>query len=202
MATITVNGLALQVESSGDGEPVVLVHGSWGDLHSWDALVLPDTLRVIRYSTARAQRERVPVGPGQIADDVADLAALVEMAGPAHVVGNSLGAELALRLAVDVPSSCGRSRCMSLGSGASRPTIPPCWPSGLSFEPVVERLGAGDLEGGTRLFADAILGPDVELPEALEAGDARERARRSWTRSARPTTAPSTRRVCRRCRRC
>ena len=33
------------VEDSGQGEPVVFVHGSWGDLHSWDALVaeLPGT---------------------------------------------------------------------------------------------------------------------------------------------------------------
>ena len=31
-----VNGLKLFYELVGDGDPVVLVHGSWGDHHVWD----------------------------------------------------------------------------------------------------------------------------------------------------------------------
>ncbi len=36
----TVNGVELFIESSDDsGPPLVLVHGSWGDHHNWDAAV-------------------------------------------------------------------------------------------------------------------------------------------------------------------
>ena len=59
---------------------------------------------------------------------------------------------------------------MSLGSGASQPDDPAVLAIRAELRPVVERLSAGDVEGGTRLFADAILGPGVgrELPEALK----------------------------------
>jgi pimeloyl-ACP methyl ester carboxylesterase len=33
-----VNGVELYYELSGSGEPLVLVHGSWGDHHNWDAV--------------------------------------------------------------------------------------------------------------------------------------------------------------------
>jgi pimeloyl-ACP methyl ester carboxylesterase len=40
----------LFIESSGSGPPVVLVHGSWGDHHNWDAAV-PLLARTFRMTT-------------------------------------------------------------------------------------------------------------------------------------------------------
>ncbi|TMK54544.1 MAG: alpha/beta fold hydrolase, partial [Actinobacteria bacterium] len=51
MAIARVNGIELYYEVSGSGEPLVLVHGSWGDHHNWDPVVVPlaESFRVVTY---------------------------------------------------------------------------------------------------------------------------------------------------------
>ncbi|HET8757989.1 MAG TPA: alpha/beta hydrolase [Solirubrobacteraceae bacterium] len=167
----TVNGLRLDVECSGDGEPVVLVHGSWSDLRAWDALAFPDTLRVIRYSRRGHSASECPPGQGTIADDVADLAALVQTVGPAHLVGNSLGAEIALRLAVDRPELVRSLALHEPGFWSLAPDDPAVIAMRARLAPAVERLAAGGREAGTRAFADALFGPgawDGAMPDALK----------------------------------
>jgi pimeloyl-ACP methyl ester carboxylesterase len=40
MSRVTVNGVQIYYELTGRGEtPLVLVHGSWGSHHTWDAFV-------------------------------------------------------------------------------------------------------------------------------------------------------------------
>jgi pimeloyl-ACP methyl ester carboxylesterase len=106
MPTSTINGVQLYWELSGGGEPVVLVHGSWGDHLNWARVVpgLSNTLRIATYDRRGHSLSERP-GSGSIADDVADLAGLIEhlFDGPAHVVGNSFGAAIALRLAAQRP---------------------------------------------------------------------------------------------------
>ena len=103
-----INGLHLYSEYRGDhGAPVVLVHGSWGDHHNWDAVVpgLSSTFRVVTYDRrGHSQSERV-TSQGSVEEDVADLAALIEAhrLAPAHVVGNSFGAIIVLKLAAARP---------------------------------------------------------------------------------------------------
>ena len=102
-----VNGVRIAYRDVGNGEPLVLVHGSWGSLHNWDAVVarLAEHYRVISYDRrGHSESERV-AGQGTFAEDVADLAALVEAldAAPAWVVGNSVGAIITLRLAAARP---------------------------------------------------------------------------------------------------
>src|SRR5262245_5439175 len=102
------NGVHLYSELQGDrGAPLVLVHGSWGDHHNWDAVVpaLARTFRVLSYDRrGHSQSERVAT-PGTIEEDVADLAALIgtNHLAPAHVVGSSFGAIVTLRLAAARP---------------------------------------------------------------------------------------------------
>ncbi len=102
-----LNGVDLYIESRGDaGPPVVLVHGSRGDHHTWDA-VLPLLARRCRV-TAYDRR-----GHGQsdqsnvhgMREDAADLAALIEQLAivPAHVVGNGVGATVVLLLVMERP---------------------------------------------------------------------------------------------------
>lgn len=103
-----INGLHLYSESLGDrGAAVVLVHGSWGDHHNWDAVApgLASTFRVLTYDRrGHSQSERV-AAQGSVEDDVADLAALIATnhLGPTHVVGNSFGAIVILKLATARP---------------------------------------------------------------------------------------------------
>ena len=108
MPIATANGTDLFYEVSGtSGDPVVLVHGSWVDHHDWDAvaLLLARSHRVLAYDRRGHSRSPRPATQGSVREDADDLAALLERVGlaPAHVVANSFGGIVALRLAVTRP---------------------------------------------------------------------------------------------------
>jgi pimeloyl-ACP methyl ester carboxylesterase len=104
MAEIEVNGVRLRYELTGQGDGVVLVHGSWDDRHGFDA-VAPDLAERFRVLAYDRRGHSDGEGGGTLDDDVADLAALIEglVLGPAHVVGHSRGGAVALRLAIARP---------------------------------------------------------------------------------------------------
>ncbi len=87
---------------SGAGEPIVLVHGSWGDHRDWDVVApaLAERHTVVVYDR-RGHGRSVAERPATVHDHVADLAALVEALGrgPVHLVAHSYGASIALRAA-------------------------------------------------------------------------------------------------------
>ncbi len=104
-------------------------------------------------------------------DDVVDLATLLTHLdlAPAHLVGNSYGAMIALRMAVDYPGLC-RTVC------AHEPPFLHLNETVMGDEHVaeferlqrvvVEQLVAGDVEQGTRSFVNAAVRPSVwdEMP--------------------------------------
>lgn len=51
MSEIEVNGVRLRYELTGQGDELVLVHGSWDDRHGWNAVtpLLADRFRVLAY---------------------------------------------------------------------------------------------------------------------------------------------------------
>jgi pimeloyl-ACP methyl ester carboxylesterase len=163
MSAARVNGVELYYELSGSGEPLVLVHGSWGDHHNWDAVAsaLAESFRLLAYDRRGHSASERPVGQGSVFDDADDLAGLIDELGfgPAHVAGNSFGAAIALRAAARRPEVF-RSLIVH---------EPPLFPllAGTEFEPalaeVQRRIGAvvgllegGDNEGAARLFAETI----------------------------------------------
>ena len=108
MATSRINGIHTYWEINGIlGDPMVLVHGSWGDHRNWASVVpaLSRSFRVLTYDRRGHSRSERPPGQGSVREDVADLAALLEglRHAPAHVVGNSFGASIVLRLAAERP---------------------------------------------------------------------------------------------------
>lgn len=177
MPTSAVNGVQLYWELSGDGEPAVLVHGSWGDHHNW-ALVVPTLakkLRVLTYDRRGHSRSERPPGQGSIHQDVADLAALIEhvFGGPAHVIGNSFGAAIALNLAVErrelIRSLVAHEPPLfGLLEGASE-VQPALAVVRERIAAVIPLLQSGDFAGAARQFVDTIaFGPGAweELPQA------------------------------------
>src|SRR5262249_18749417 len=108
MPSTSINGTRMFWEQRGEtGAPLVLVHGSWVDHRTWDAVVpgFARHFRVFTYdSRGHSQSERLPT-QGTIDEDVADLAAFIATNGlvPAHVVGNSFGAAITLKLAAAQP---------------------------------------------------------------------------------------------------
>ena len=164
--------LNLDLEDSGQGEPVVFVHGSWGDLHSWDALVaeLPGR-RLIRYSRRGHSGSECPPGQGLLEEDVGDLAAIVETVGAAHLVGNSLGAEIALRLAIARPELVRSLALHEPGFWSLAPDDPAVREILRGLEPVIVLIEAGAVEEGTREFAAWVFGPgawDTAVPDELK----------------------------------
>jgi pimeloyl-ACP methyl ester carboxylesterase len=108
MPTDKINDVNLYWELHGlEGEPLVLIHGSWGDHHNWDAVVddLSKTFRVLTYDRRGHSRSERLKQKGNAEEDVSDLVALVEylQLAPAHIVGNSFGAAIALKAAAQRP---------------------------------------------------------------------------------------------------
>lgn len=174
MPVARANGVELYYELSGFGEPLVLVHGSWGDHHNWDPVVGPlaESFRVLTYDRRGHSSSERPPGQGSVFEDADDLAGLIEELGlaPAHVVGNSFGAIVTLRAASRHPHIF---RSLTAHE-------PPLFPllAGTEFEPaleevqrrsgaVIELLEQADNEAAARLFVDTIaFGPqawDIQL---------------------------------------
>lgn len=67
MSAARINGVELCYELSGSGEPLVLVHGSWGDHHNWDPVVsgLAESFRVV--ADDRRGHSAASVRPGRAA---------------------------------------------------------------------------------------------------------------------------------------
>jgi pimeloyl-ACP methyl ester carboxylesterase len=102
-----INGLDFHVEESGSGEPLVLVHGSWGSTRRWDLIVddLADSFHVVAYDRRGYGHSDLGPVPRTRRDEEDDLAALIEALGigPAHLVGNSFGAGIVLSVAARRP---------------------------------------------------------------------------------------------------
>jgi pimeloyl-ACP methyl ester carboxylesterase len=105
------------------------------------------------------------VGPGfTMAQHVADMTAFIEAlgAGPVHLMGHSRGGHIALRVAQHCPELVERLILAEPGGDldaslapADRPALPPLRGSTVA---AVEKIAAGDVEGGLELFIDALEG--------------------------------------------
>jgi pimeloyl-ACP methyl ester carboxylesterase len=108
MPTTRINGVKIFWElTAGTGSPLALVHGSWGDHNNWTPVVpaLSASFRVLTYDRRGHSQSQRPAGQGSVLEDAADLAALIEHLElrPAHIVGNSFGGSIVLRLAAERP---------------------------------------------------------------------------------------------------
>lgn len=180
MATANVNGVRLSYEVSGTGEvPLVLVHGSWGSHHNWDLVVprLAESFRVLTYDRRGHSESERPTAQGNVREDVADLAALIEQlkVAPTWVAGNSFGASITLRLAGERPD-------LLRGIIAHEPPLfsllvddpavaPMLEEVGNRIGGVVERIASGDHAGAAEQFVETVaLGPGTwaQLPSDLQ----------------------------------
>jgi pimeloyl-ACP methyl ester carboxylesterase len=154
-----INEIELHVGSPvGDGDPLVLIHGGWTDHTTWNALVEPlaRSFRVVRYDRRGHSRSaRGPVHPSRRRHED-DLAALLEAVGPAHLVGTSYGAAIALAVA-------GRRPDLVRSVVAHEPPLLGLVPMPeveAAFRNVGRQIAAGDAAAATRrFFEESVLGP-------------------------------------------
>jgi pimeloyl-ACP methyl ester carboxylesterase len=168
--------LYLYYEVTGRGDPLVLVHGSWGDHNSWQSVVpgLEDSFQVLTYDRRGHSQSDDSPGQGYRLQDEEDLAALMTALdlAPAHVVGNSSGASIALGLAARRPE-------LMLSLMAHEPALMGIVAGDAELRPLIQdldqkisgvlaHLEAGDMSGGTRRFVEEVAyGPGTwdRLPE-------------------------------------
>jgi len=108
MERARVNGVELEYEVRGSGEPVLLLHGGLlADENSplLNEPALTASYQVINYHRRGFAGSEHPDGRAQIGDQVADARALLAELGVerTHVVGHSLGGVIGVQLALDQP---------------------------------------------------------------------------------------------------
>ena len=149
-----VNGVELEYEVVGSGEPMLLIHGA----HIADALQplvaepALERFQHIRYHRRGLGGSTYPVdaGPTSVAVQAKDAVGLLDHLGVdrAHLVGHSLGGAIALEVAAQYPT---RVASLVLLEPAFLTT-----PAGTAFAravaPLTERYQAGDAEGAVHGF--------------------------------------------------
>jgi pimeloyl-ACP methyl ester carboxylesterase len=106
MEKVNVNGMELEYQEKGSGEPVLLISpGPFADgfLPLLSEKALAERYRLITYRQRRLDRSTNGATPVSFAEHAADAASLLDHLGfrRAHVAGHSTGAAIALQLAVD-----------------------------------------------------------------------------------------------------
>jgi len=166
-------------DSGGSKDPLVLLHGSWGDHHQWDAAValLSKSFRVVSYDRRGHGASSAPGQSVVLADQLADLTALLTVVGgqPPHIVATGAGGIIALQLALARPD---RVRSLNLhepplvGLLSSDPTAAAPYAGFREFE---ERLAArfrtGDRGGCAQDYVNGVLaepGGWAQLPPAAQ----------------------------------
>lgn len=172
MERASVDGVELEYELRGSGEPVVLIH--WGVSAMWaepllDAPSLTGRYRVLSYHRAGFGGSSQVEGPVTMADHAQHCRRLMSRLGieRAHVVGHSSSVAVALQLALDAPEAVQTVVSMD----AARPS--PVTETQAAFrrdfvEPAVERYRAGDKERAVDTFLRGVFGPEYRGP--LERG--------------------------------
>jgi pimeloyl-ACP methyl ester carboxylesterase len=162
---IKANGVSLYFELNGhSGEPVLLVHGSWGDHENWQAVVpgLSKSFRVLTYDRRGHSKSEKIATQGSFDEDATDATSLLSNLdlSPAHIIGNSGGSIIALKLATKKPSIF-RSLIIHepplLDLSMDNPSIAGILKEGKNrAKAVVKVLESGDKSGGARLFVETI----------------------------------------------
>jgi pimeloyl-ACP methyl ester carboxylesterase len=172
MGLAAVDGLELEYELRGRGEPVVLIH--WGLCAAWaepfiDEPALADHFRLLSYHRAGfAGSDRIE-GPVSMAAHAAHCARLMRHLGieRAHIVGHSSSANIGLQLALDFPDAVHTLALME----PARP-VPPTEEQAEFVRdvvaPAVQRYRAGDTAGAIDTWARGVFGSDYRGP--LERG--------------------------------
>ena len=168
---IDVNGTRLAFRLAGDSgaTPVVLVHGSLADLKSWSGqeTAFAQSYRVLVYSrryhppNPRVEDNQT-YSPKLHAEDLAALLLTLDVA-PAHVVGSSYGAYIALQLVRDHPQLVrslvlAEPPVVSLLTGSEEGDAARRTFYSNTLDPARAAFVHGDSVGAVRLFYDATAG--------------------------------------------
>ena len=108
MPFATVGGHRFYYEVGGEGETVLLLHGSFadGDLLEGPATAISSGFRALRFDRRGHGRSSDAPEPLSLADEAAEMAALLDWFSTekAHLLAHDDGAEVAIQFALDFPA--------------------------------------------------------------------------------------------------
>ena len=167
MHSVEVNGVELEHEVRGAGEPVLMIDMLIADcfVPLLTQPVLADRYQLIRYHKRGWVGSTHAPPPVSIADHAADAAALLDHLGVqrAHIVGHSTGAAIGAQLALDHPEKVHTLTMLE-------PTLVSL-PLGQAFlksaGPVFEAYRKGDHSAAFAMFVSAASGLDWDTCRAL-----------------------------------
>jgi len=167
MKIAKVNGVELEYEVVGSGEPVLLISPVLADgfLPLMSQPALADRYQLIRYHKRGWVGSTHTPPPVSVATHAADAAALLDhlAVSHAHIAGHSSGAAVAAQLALDHPETVHTLILLELSLFSV--------PSGEAFlqqaGPAFEAYGSGDHERALRLFMTVVSGLDWATCRAL-----------------------------------
>jgi pimeloyl-ACP methyl ester carboxylesterase len=179
MARTRINDIELYYELMGDGDTVVLVHGSWTDHSSWRLVApqLAERYRVLTYDRrghSRSERSAVHATRRRDEDDLVGLIESLDL-GAVHLVGNSYGGSISLALAARRPdlvrSVAAHEPPLIDVARPGTPLADELAPARSLLDEVADMLRAGDLEEAAKHFIEQVaLGPGnwQVLPDDLQ----------------------------------
>ncbi len=167
MQSVNVNGVDLEYEVTGAGEPVLLISPVIADgfLPLLAEPALADRYQLIRYHKRGWVGSTHTPPPVSVADHADDAAALLDHLGlrPAHVAGHSSGAAVAAQLALDHPQYVHTLVLLE----PSLISVPSLGAFFTQVEPALEAYASGDHAGALVIFMSAVTGLDGERAGAV-----------------------------------
>jgi len=168
MPHATVSGVRLYYEEHGDGDPVLLVHGTGSSSLAWARAIptLGELGRVIAYDRRGCHRSERPdpYERTSVQEHTEDARALLDALGaePAIVIGRSYGGNVALDLALRYPASVRALALLEPVPGGLSPELD-AWQERLSGN--VERTASEkDVDAVGEAFIREVVGMWTELP--------------------------------------
>ena len=167
MQSANVNGIELEYEVIGAGEPVLLVSPVIADgfLPLLAEPALADRYQLIRYHKRGWLGSTHTPPPVSIADHAADAAALLDQLGlrPVHIAGHSSGAAVAAQLALDHPEYVHTLMLLE----PSLISVPSLGAFFTQVEPALEAYASGDHADALAIFMSAVSGIEWTRGRAL-----------------------------------
>jgi 3-oxoadipate enol-lactonase len=165
--SVEVNGVELEYEATGSGEPVLLISPVVADgfLPLVSEPALADRYQLIRYHKRGWCGSTDTEAPVSVADHAADAAALLDRLGVprAHIAGHSSGGAVALQLALDHPERVQTLALLEL----SLLKLPACNAFLDEAGPALAAYAAGDHARAVAMFMTTVSGLDSSASRAL-----------------------------------
>jgi pimeloyl-ACP methyl ester carboxylesterase len=168
MSWARLDGVELEYEVRGVGEPVVLVHA--GVFAGWykpllDEPALAGQYRVLTYHRIGYAGSSRVAGSVSIAQQAAHLGSLMRHLGiqRAHLVGHSSAGNIILQLAMDAPEMVGSLAVLEPALPVEASGSERLLSTRAFMAPVIERYRAGDKAGAVDGFMRGVTGSDYRI---------------------------------------